>query len=281
MPIPLKTLIDGLKFSEAPRWHDGRLWISDFFRQEVIAVSEQGQAEVQLHLPDSPSGLGWRPDGTMLVVSMNERRLLAWGGGAVKPVADLSDHVGGPCNDMVVDEQGRAYVGNFGFDLYAREEARATTLLRIDLDGSVHKVAEDLWFPNGMVITPDGKTLIVAETFRHRLTAFAVAANGSLGARRLFAELPGVFPDGICLDAEGAVWVADARGYRVLRVEEGKGVVNQVSTGEHQSYACMLGGADGRTLFICTAPGVGPKAGQLQLGRIETTRVAIPGAGGP
>jgi sugar lactone lactonase YvrE len=143
----------------------------------------------------------------------------------------------------------------------------------------VHKVAEDLWFPNGMVITPDGKTLIVAETFRHRLTAFAITADGGLGGRRLFADLPGVFPDGLCLDAEGGVWVADARGYRVLRVEEGKGVVNQVSTGENQSYACTLGGADGRTLFICTAPGVGPKAGELQLGRIETTRVAIPGAG--
>jgi sugar lactone lactonase YvrE len=281
MPIPLKTLIGGLKFSEAPRWHEGRLWFSDFFRQEVIAVSEQGQAEVQLRLPDSPSGLGWRPDGTLLVVSMNERRLLAWRGGAVDTVADLSAQVGGPCNDMVVDTQGRAYVGNFGFDLYARDEARATALLRIDPDGTVHRVAEDLWFPNGMVITPDGKTLIVAETFRHRLTAFAVAADGSLSDRRLFAELPGVFPDGICLDAEGAVWVADARGYRVLRVEEGQGVVNQVPTGEHQSYACALGGADGRTLFICTAPGVGPKAGELQLGRIETTRVAIPCARRP
>lgn len=281
MSTSLKTLIGGLKFSEAPRWHDGRLWFSDFFRKEVIAVTEQAQAEVQFQLPDSPSGLGWRPDGTLLVVSMHDRRLLAWGAGALETVADLSAHVGGPCNDMVVDVQGRAYVGNFGFDLYAREEARATTLLRVDLDGSVHRVADELWFPNGMAITPDGKTLIVAETFRNRLTAFAVAADGSLGQRRVFADLPGVFPDGICLDADGAVWVADARGCRVLRVEEGKGVVNKLSTGENQSYACMLGGEDGRTLFICTAPGVGPKAGALQLGRIETTRVSIPGAGFP
>jgi sugar lactone lactonase YvrE len=281
MPIPLKTLIGGLKFPEAPRWHGGRLWLSDFFRKEVIAVTEQGQAEVQFQLPDSPSGLGWRPDGTLLVVSMHEQRLLAWGGGVLKRVADLSAHVGGPCNDMVVDALGRAYVGNFGFDLYAREEARATSLLRVDLDGSVHRVADDLWFPNGMVITPSGKTLIVAETFRNRLTAFAVAADGSLGQRRVFADLPGVFPDGICLDADGGVWVADARGYRVLRVEEGKGVTDQVSTGENQSYACMLGGEDGRTLFVCTAPGVGPKAGELQLGRIETTRVSIPGASRP
>jgi sugar lactone lactonase YvrE len=281
MPIPLKTLISGLKFAEAPRWYDGRLWFSDFFRKEVLTVTEQGQCEVQFRMDDSPSGLGWRPDGTLLVVSMQERRLLAWGGGELETVADLSAHAGGPCNDMVVDAQGRAYVGNFGFDLYAREEARATGLLRVDPDGSVHRVAEELWFPNGMVITPDGKTLIVAETFRHRLTAFSIAEEGGLGERRVFADLPGVFPDGLCLDAGGCVWVADARGYRVLRVKEGKGVVNQVSTGENQSYACMLGGADGRTLFICTAPGVGPKAGELQLGRIETTRVGIAGAGWP
>jgi sugar lactone lactonase YvrE len=278
----LKTLMDGLSFPEAPRWHEGRLWFSDFFRHEVIAVTPDGQAEVQFRLGgDSPSGLGWRPDGTLLVVAMHQRRLLAWDGRQLTTVADLTPYVGGHCNDMVVDAQGRAYVGNFGFDLYAREEARATGLLRVDPDGSVHPVASDLWFPNGMVITPDGQTLIVAETFRHRLSAFGIAPDGSLGQRRVFADLPGIFPDGICQDAEGAVWVADARGYAVLRVAEGKGVVQRVSTGENQSYACMLGGGDGRTLFICTAPGVGPKAGELRLGRIETTTVTVAHAGLP
>lgn len=275
---PMTTLLEGLCFPEAPRWHNGRLWFSDFFRQEVITVTAQGEMEVQFKLADSPSGLGWRPDGTLLVVSMHKQQLLAWCSGALETVADLSAHAGGPCNDMVVDAQGRAYVGNFGFDLYAREEAKSTDLLRLDLDGSVHSVASDLWFPNGMAITPDGQTLIVAETFRNRLTAFRIAADGSLNRRRVFSELPGVFPDGLCLDAEGAVWVADARGQAVLRVVEGQGVVELVSTGEHQSYACVLGGDDGRTLFVCTAPGVGPKAGALQQGRIEFTTVKVPNA---
>lgn len=278
---PLTTLQAGLRFPEAPRWHNGRLWFSDFFRQEVIAVTEQGEMEVQFQLADSPSGLGWRPDGTLLVVSMNDQRLLAWRGGALETVTDLSGHAGGPCNDMVVDDQGRAYVGNFGFDLYAREEARSTELLRVDLDGSVHRVASDLWFPNGMVITPDGQTLIVAETFRNRLTAFHIQPDGSLSERRYFAKLPGVFPDGLCLDAEGGVWLADARGQAVLRVVEGQGVVERLSTGSHQSYACALGGEDGRTLFICTAPGVGPKAGALHEGRIECTQVQVPSAAAP
>lgn len=276
----LTTLLEGLRFPEAPRWHHGRLWFSDFFRQQVIAVNPQGEMEVQFELADSPSGLGWRPDGTLLVVSMHDQRLLAWRGGALETVADLSAHAGGPCNDMVVDAQGRAYVGNFGFDLYAREEARSTDLLRVDLDGSVHHVASDMWFPNGMLITPDGQTLIVAETFRNRLTAFEIDADGSLNRRHVFAELPGIFPDGLCLDAEGAVWVADARGCAVLRVVEGEGVVERISTGENQSYACVLGGDDGRTLFICTAPGVGPKAGELKMGRIEFTTVKVPSAAG-
>lgn len=281
-PLPplssLTTLLEGLRFPEAPRWHKGRLWFSDFFRQQVIAVNAQGEMEVQFELADSPSGLGWRPDGSLLVVSMRDQRLLAWRGDALETVADLSGHAGGPCNDMVVDAKGRAYVGNFGFDLYAREEARSTDLLRVDLDGSVHRVANDLWFPNGMVITPDGQTLIVAETFRNRLTAFRIEPDGALNERRVFAELPGMYPDGICLDAEGAVWLADARGQAVLRVVEGQGEVDRLSTGSHQSYACALGGGDGHTLFVCTAPGVGPKAGALNQGRIATTRVQVPAA---
>lgn len=281
--MPLTTLMNGLKFPEAPRWHQGTLWFSDFFRHEVIAVAPDGKAEVKFRLEgDSPSGLGWRPDGTLLVVAMHQQRLLAWDGQSLTTVADLAPHVGGPCNDMVVDSQGRAYVGNFGFDLYAREAARPTDLLRIDPDGSVHHVATDMWFPNGMAISPDGQTLIVAETQRHRLSAFAIsAADGSLSQRRVFADLPGVFPDGICLDAEGAVWVADARGNAVLRVVEGQGVVERIATEDRQTYACMLGGKDGRTLHICTAPGIGPKAGELQMGRIETATVKVARAGLP
>ena len=282
MNMHLTPLLNGLRFPEAPRWHDGRLWFSDFYRQEVIAVDLHGEAEVQLKLEDSPSGLGWRPDGSLLVVSMHAHCLLRKDmDGGLTTVADLSAHVGGPCNDLVVDAQGRAYVGNFGFDLYAKEAPRPTDLIRVDLDGSVHRVASDLWFPNGMAITPDGRTLIVAETFAHRLTAFAIDAAGNLGERRVFAALAGVSPDGLCLDAQGAVWVADAVGRSVLRVVQGQGVVERVGTGDLHAYACMLGGESGRTLFVCTAPGVGRKAAALQMARIDTTVVKVPRSGRP
>lgn len=281
--MALHTLMDGLRFSEAPRWHEGRLWFSDFFRREVIALSPDGTAHVMFQLEeDSPSGLGWRPDGTLLVVSMHEQKLLAWDGASLSTVAELAGHVGGHCNDMVVDAQGRAYVGNFGFDLYAGEAPRTTRLVRVDTDGSVHAVAEGLTFPNGMALTPDGHTLIVAETHANRLTAFdRDPATGDLGARRVWADLPGVFVDGLCLDAQGAIWVANARGHEVLRVAEGGRVLQTVSSGAQRSYACMLGGEDGRTLYVCTAPGIGPDNGALRQGRIGCVRVDVPHAGLP
>lgn len=278
----LTPFVDGLCFAEGPRWHAGRLWFSDFFHAQVLSAAEPGELRAEFAVPGSPSGLGWRPDGTLLVVSMHDRRLLARHGDALAPVADLSALTGGHCNDMVVDAQGRAYVGNFGFDLYAGESPRTTRLLRVDPDGSVHSAADDLLFPNGMALTPDGRTLIVAETHAHRLTAFDVdPATGALGARRLWAELPGVFVDGLCLDAEGAIWVADARGHQVLRVAEGGRVLQTVSSGTQHSYACMLGGHDGRTLYVCTAPGIGPAHGATRQGRIGCVRVDVPHAGRP
>lgn len=283
-PSALAPFAEGLCFAEAPRWHAGRLWFSDFFHQQVFSAGEQGDVRAEFAVPGSPSGLGWRPDGTLLVVSMHDRRLLAWRhGGALEEVADLSALAGGHCNDMVVDAQGRAYVGNFGFDLYAGEPLRTTRLIRVDADGSAHTAAEGLTFPNGMALTPDGRTLIVAETHANRLTAFDVdPATGDLGARRLWAELPGIFVDGLCLDAEGAIWVAHARGHQVLRVAEGGRVLQTVPTGaEQKSYACMLGGHDGRTLFVCTAPGIGPANGALRQGRIGSVRVSVPHAGLP
>jgi sugar lactone lactonase YvrE len=281
-PGALQVLVDDLQFPEAPRWRDGRLWFSDFFRRCVFHVGMAGDLHRVVDVPGRPSGLGWRPDGTLLVVSMHDHRVLSLHDGELREAADLSAWVGGPCNDLVVDAAGRAYVGNFGFDLYARAEPRPTRLLRVDADGSVHVAAQDLLFPNGMAITPDGRTLLVAETWGHRLTAFEVAADGSLSGRREFAALgDGCFPDGLCLDAEGAVWVAAARGRRVLRVVEGRGVVQAIATGDHGSYACMLGGDDGRTLFVCTAPGVGPAAEARREGRIEFTRVDVPHAGRP
>jgi sugar lactone lactonase YvrE len=268
-------------FPEAPRWRDGRLWFSDFFQERVFSCSLAADLREEALVPGRPSGLGWRPDGSLLVVSMHDRRLLRRDGGRLREVADLNAQTGGPCNDLLVDGAGRAYVGNFGFDLYAAAEPRTTCLLRVDTDGSVRRVAEDLLFPNGMALAPDGRTLIVAETHAHRLTAFEVDDRGDLSGRRVFAELPDAYPDGLCLDAEGAIWVADARGRAVLRVREGQGVVRSISTGARHAYGCMLGGDDGCTLFICSAPGVGPARAAARQGCIGFIRVEVPHAGRP
>ena len=276
----LTTLLDGLTFPEAPRWHDGRLWFSDFYTHRVVAVDPAGRAETMVEVPQRPSGLGWTPDGALLVVSMLDRRLLRVENGTTRVHADLSAVATGPCNDMVVDGRGRAYVGNFGYDRHKGEPPRTTCLARVDPDGRVTRAAEDLFFPNGTVITPDGRTMIVAETQGHRLTAFDVAPDGTLGNRRVWAPLgDAVFPDGICLDAEGAIWVSDARGFALLRVREGGKIDGTVSTGTRYAFACMLGGADRRTLFVCTSTGSGPAMADKRDGAIETVRVDVPGAG--
>ncbi|HSE03282.1 MAG TPA: SMP-30/gluconolactonase/LRE family protein [Methylomirabilota bacterium] len=278
----LETLLDGLTFPEGPRWHDGRLWFSDFYTHRVVAVDPAGRAETMLEAPQRPSGLGWAPDGTLMVVSMLDRRLLRVEHGRAREHADLSGVATGPCNDMVVDGQGRAYVGNFGYDRHKGEPPRTACLARVDPDRRVTRAAEDLFFPNGTVITPDGRTLIVAETQAHRLTAFDVSPDGTLANRRVWAGLDeGVFPDGMCLDAEGAIWVADARGFALLRVREGGRVDRTVSTGSRHAFACMLGGGDRRTLFACTSTGSGPAMADKRDGAIETVRVDVPGAGLP
>ena len=278
----LATLLDGLTFPEGPRWHDGRLWFSDFYTQRVVAVDPGGRAETMLEVPQRPSGLGWTPEGALLVVSMLDRRVLRVENGATRVLADLSAVATGPCNDMVVDGRGRAYVGNFGYDRHKGEPPRTTCLARVDPDGRITRAAEDLFFPNGTVITPDGRTMIVGETQGHRLTAFDVAPDGTLSNRRVWAQFEdAVFPDGICLDAEGAIWVSDARGSALLRVREGGKVDGTVSTGSRYAFACMLGGADRRTLFVCTSTGSGPGMADKRDGAIETVRVSVPGAGLP
>ncbi len=277
----MDLIVDGLTFPEAPRWHDGRLWFSDFYSHRVLAVDVSGYMDVIAEVPERPSGLGWTPDGTLLIVSMLDRRLLRLDGGKLAPVADLSALATGPCNDMVVDARGRAYVGNFGFDRHRGEPPRTACIARVDADGRVTRAAAELSFPNGTVITPDGRTLIVAETLEHRLTAFDVTADGALSKRRVFAQLDGCFPDGICLDAEGAVWVADARTPRVIRVLDGGRIERTIATGDRFAFACMLGGADRCTLYICTNTGSGPAMADKRDGRIEAVRVDVPGAGLP
>lgn len=274
-------LASGFTFPEGPRWRDGKLWFSDFYAHRVLTVDLAGKVEEVVKVPQQPSGLGFLPDGRLLVVSMLDKKLLRLDGTRLTEAADLSAFATGPCNDMVVDAKGRAYVGNFGSNHHAGEPPRAACIVRVDPDGKVTKVADDLEFPNGTVITPDGKTLIVGETRGNRLTAFDIAPDGALSNRRIFAAVAGMFPDGICLDAAGGIWVADPRGLRTLRVEEGGRVTHSIDTAPRGCYACMLGGEDGRTLFILSNTGSGPAMGQKADGRIEIVRVDAAHAGLP
>ncbi len=294
----LETLIDGLSFAEAPRWHEGRLWISDFHTHHVLAIDESGNVEVMANVPHQPSGIGFLPDGDALIVSMKDRRLLRRGaGGELSGHADLSELAPWHLNDMVVDAQGRAWVGNFGFDLMHGAPIKGTVLIRVDPDGAAVVVADGLRFPNGMVITPDGGTLIVAETFGQQLTAYDIGADGSLSNQRAWARLGSdlqtndrrafvkaaeFMPDGICMDAEGAIWAADARNRRVLRLAEGGEVRDEISTGDTSVFACMLGGHDGKTLFMCTAPNSSERDRKdTRNAAIKTTRVNVPHGGLP
>lgn len=269
MDREITTIVPDLHFSECPRWHDGRLWFSDFYLHQVLSVAADGSGlRTEAEVPGQPSGLGWLPDGTLLIVSMTDRKLLRRDREGVLSVhADLSPFVGGHPNDMVVDDSGRAYLGNFGFDLMAGETPTTADLVRVDPDGSASVAATGLFFPNGSAITDDG-VLIVNETFGNRVSAFDIAADGSLGERRdwaTFGSPPAagadlnsvlgslaVAPDGGGLDADGAMWIADAIGGRVIRVLGGE-IVDEIHT-PMPAYACMLGNDDGRTLFICTAP---------------------------
>jgi sugar lactone lactonase YvrE len=276
-----RVLLDGLRFPEGPRWHEDRFWFSDMHAGRVIAVGMDGRAETIVEVKGDPSGLGWLPDGRLLVVSMQDRRLLRLDAEGLAEVADLSPHASYHCNDMVVDALGRAYVGNFGFDLHAQASPTGANLVLVHPDGRSEVAAKDLRFPNGTVITPDGKTLIVGETFGGCLTAFDIAEDGTLHGRRLWAQLEGAVPDGICLDEEGAIWVASPVGKGgVLRVREGGEVVDRIAV-EHEAFACMLGGPDRRTLFICTAAESDPAKTTDCLGRIELVPVEIAGAGLP
>ncbi|MCZ6642472.1 MAG: SMP-30/gluconolactonase/LRE family protein [Gammaproteobacteria bacterium] len=275
-------LLDGLCFGEGPRWHEGRLWLSDMHAHEVLAVSTDGEVETIVEIPNWPSGLGWLPNGDLLVVSMTDRCLLRYDGTNLTTHADLSGLASFHCNDMVVAASGRAYVGNFGFDLQARAEFRPAELICVDPDGSARIVAEDLRFPNGSVITPDGKTLIVGETFGSRLTAFDIQANGNLENRRVWAELPeGAVPDGICLDAENGIWSASPASNECIRQTEGGQVTHRVDV-EQGAFACMLGGEEGNTLFILTSGSSdSEECPRQRSARVETFLAPYPHAGLP
>jgi len=245
-------------------------------------VDLNGHAETVVEVPGQPSGLGWLPDGRLLVVSMTDRRLLRYDGSALTVVADLAALAGFHCNDMVVDRMGRAYIGNFGFDLHNAAPFKPAELVRVDPDGSARVVARDMAFPNGTVITPDGRTLIVAESYAGRLTAFDVERDGALSNRRLWAQLPqGAVPDGICLDAAMGIWVASPTTNECLRVEAGGHVSHRVRL-DQGAFACMLGGSDRRTLYILTASSSDPDTCRRKRdGRIDAVAAPHPGAGLP
>ena len=292
-----ETLISGLSFGECPRWHDGKLYFSDFYTQRVLAVALDGTVETIAEVPGRPSGLGFLPDGRMLIASMRDRKIMRREpDSSLMEHADLSSLAPWHLNDMLVDHQGRAWVGNFGFDLMGDAKVTTTNLICVDWDGCARVAAEGLGFPNGMALTPDSSTLIVAETMMNRLSAFDVA-SGVLGERstcaafgdpptsdgvaELFSQVE-VAPDGICLDAEGAVWVADSKDGRLIRVAKGGEILEELKTDGLGVFACMLGGENGRTLFACVAPTFGEaEASANHRAAIWMTNVDVPRAGLP
>ncbi|MGA7833958.1 MAG: SMP-30/gluconolactonase/LRE family protein [Acidimicrobiales bacterium] len=288
-----RVLREGLSFGEAPRWHEGRLWYSDFYRHAIFSIDEDGIDEtLELLVPTQPSGLGWLPDGDLLYVSMTDHRVMRRHGLASSLHGDISEYCGFWANDMVVSAAGVAYVGNFGFDLdvMLRDLGPAammasppppTNLVVLDPNGDVLQVICDMAFPNGSVITPDGATLIVGETMAFRLSAFDIAPDGTLSRRRVWALLDFVATDGMCLDAEGQIWLANALTNRCLRVREGGEITGGVETTRH-AFACMLGGAERTRLYVMTAPTSDRfKIADVTEGTIEVADVEVPGAGLP
>lgn len=275
------TLVDGLAFPEGPRWHDGRLWFTDQHAHTINAVSPAGELTVIAETDDLPGGLGWLPDGTPLVVYMTERRIMRLDAGRPTLHADLGELASFHCNDMLVDPAGRAYVGNFGFDLHGGAAQRPAELILVEPDGRASILADDLVFPNGCVLFPDRARLLVAETFAHRIRAFDLDADGRLSGASTWAELDDATPDGICLDVDDALWIASPGTQSISRVQRGGKVLDRCDT-LGTPYACMLGGGDRRTLYVCTAETDDPaEAAARRSGRIEQVRVSAPGTGLP
>lgn len=280
MPEP-HVLMSGLILVESPRWHKDRLWFADWMAQELIAVDLEGTSEVILQAPSMPLSIDWLPDGRLLLLSGGEGLLLRQEpDGSLVTHADLTSFSDKPWNEIVVDGRGNAYLNSIGFDFPEGEFAPGLLAL-VAPDGSARQVADDVAFPNGMVVTPDNATLILAESYGNQLTAFDIAADGSLSNRRVWAALDG-FPDGICLDAEGAVWYGDVPNQRCVRVAEGGEVLQTIEL-DRGCFACMLGGVDGKTLFMLAAAWGDPEStGEgTPTGQVLTVEAPAPGAGWP
>ena len=273
-----EILIDGLAFAEGPRWRDGRLYFSDVPAGMVHSVDTAGNLKTEAEIDGFPSGLGWLPDGTLLIARGAPAAIVRADGSVY---ADLSDVAAFPPNDMIVDPRGRVFVGTCDIGGIGSGAPSPSQLIQVDPDGTVTVVDGDMRFPNGPVVTPDGDTLIVAETFGAGLKAFDISGDGPARDKRQWAAVDGSLPDGICLDAEGAVWFADALGQKAVRVKEGGEVLGEVVP-QQACFACTLGGEDMRTLFIITGAFVAPEENlRNRPGRIEFTTVDVPGGGSP
>jgi sugar lactone lactonase YvrE len=276
-------LVTGLAMGESPRWHDDRLWLADWGTQQVVAVDLDGTSEVVLEVETAPISIDWLPDGRLLVVSGSEGRLLRREpDGSLVTHADLAPLSTYAWNEIVVDRRGNAYVNTIGFDFATGQDAASGGVALVCPDGSTRLVADGVSFPNGMALTPDDTTLILAESYANRLTACDVDPDGGLSNRRVWADLGDGYPDGICLDAEGAVWYADVPNRRCVRVREGGEVLQTVDV-DRGCFACMLGGRGGTTLFVVAAEWSGPESmvGGEPTGRILTVEAPAPGAGRP
>ena len=305
----LKKLTGGLYFGEGPRWHENKLWFSDFYSHKVMTLDENNSLETVCEVPSQPSGLGWLPNGDLLIVSMLDRKILRFSEGSISVHADLSEYVAHKCNDMVVGRDGTAYVGNFGMG-DAGESLNSTHLMIVKSDGTVLKGPDNLLFPNGTVITEDGKNLIIAETLGAKLTSFDIEDNGELTNRKLWARTSPLFslliikflsslgfdlskvdfskysknlhvPDGICLDEKIGIWIASPTTKAVVRIEKGGNITDTINTPKG-AFACMLGGKERKTLYVIISNSSDPEEAQASPeGEIHSIEVEIPGVGKP
>ena len=279
----LQPLVSGLGFGEAPRWHEDALWISDIARREVLRIdTASGAVQRILSTPGEPSGLGWLPDGSLLVVQMEEHEVLRWHRGNLSLYSRTGAVSRSRLNDMVVDRNGRAWVSNMGFD-YESEPRQSTNLVGLEPDGRALAAATELWCPNGMAINPANTLLVVGQSASREILSFRIASNGELCDRAVFGTHPkGGCSDGLCMDAAGALWIASPTTHEFLRMEPGGNITDRVATGERHAIACVLGGPERRTLFCLTAATLSIRAARLSTdGRVESVRVAVPGAGTP
>ena len=282
-PTQMRLVAEGLAFGESPRWHDGRLWLCNWGTGEIVAVDTDGNIEIMLKISATlPYSIDWLPDGRLLVISGREGLLLRQElDGELVTHADLRSLSNSPWNEIVVDGRGNIYVNGGGPAPAPGQHFGPGTIVLITPDGTIRQVADNIAFANGMAVTPDNKTLIIAESHANRLTAFDIAADGSLANRRVWADLDG-FPDGICLDADGAAWYADVPNKRCVRVREG-GEVLQTVEADRGCFACMLGGPDGKTLFIAAAEwrGFEHMVSDARTGQVLSAEAPAPGAGWP